>query len=109
MSEKEAAPNLAAAVRHHGQFQFFLNLTLARYTAQLKNRLMQVAHAMHSSFGKLAAIRIQWKVAIKRDATATIDEITGFACPAKAESLKPTQHEPAETIVDVRRSDIFGS
>lgn len=57
--------------------------------AQLQYRLVDEAESVQAPLGKLAAVRVQWKLAVERNAPTTIQPVLGLAEAAETQGLKP--------------------
>src|SRR5690606_11739584 len=84
------------------------NLSLAAAPPELGAGFMNIAQAVCSPTGQLAAVGVQRQLAVAGDTMTTFHEATAFTSWAKAKCLEPDQCQDRKTVVQLSCANVFG-
>jgi hypothetical protein len=95
-----------AAVSDGSNFDVPCNLSIASLTPKSSDSLVDKTEAMSAPGVKLAAMWIQWKIAIQSNSSPTFHKGPTFAFAAETQSCQPSHRQKTESIIEQYDIDI---
>src|SRR5215831_6566765 len=100
--EEHTAAEWAATNSDCGDLGRTGHLAIARSAAQLRTCFVEKTVAVQAAGRELAAVAVERKLAVERDAPASLDEAATLSFQTNAQCFEPYDRQKAETVVELR-------